>query len=62
MFGLKNLMPKGVLCDTNYAVLRKKSDEYKRSLQYFTGHIQQMVKIYLDYFRLLETILNETMS
>lgn len=62
MFGLKNLVPRGVLIEENYNVLRKKSEEYKRSINFFTGHIHQIVQIYIDYYELFENNLNDVMS
>jgi len=53
MYGLKNLVPKGILCDDNYTVLKRKSEEYRRSISYFAGHIHQMVMIYYNYSELL---------
>ena len=43
MFGLKNLVAKGVLNDDNFTVLRKRSEEYRRSVSFFTAHIHQIV-------------------
>ena len=59
MHGLRNLVPKGVLCDENYTILKKKSEEYRRSINYFTGHIHQMVQVHANYYQLLEATLTE---
>lgn len=52
MYGLKNLVPKGVLYEDNYTVLKKHSEEYRRSMSFFAGHLHQMIKIYVDYYEL----------
>jgi hypothetical protein len=59
MYGLKNLVSKGILNDENYNVLKKRSEEYRRSMGVFMNHLQQINKIYEDYFSLLEKSLCE---
>ena len=52
MNGLKNLVPKGILNDDNFTLLKKKSDDYQRSINFFAGHIHQIVQVYQKYYEI----------
>lgn len=59
MNGLKNLMPKGIFAESNYSILKRKSEDFKRSINAFVEHLQQINKIYENYYAVFEKNVGE---
>ena len=59
MNGLKNLMPRGIFAESNYSILKRRSEDFKRSINAFVEHLQQINKIYENYYAVFERNVGE---
>ena len=46
MSGLKNLTQRSIFIEGNFSTLKKKAEGYKRNINGFVEHLQQISKIY----------------
>ena len=59
MSGLKNLTQRSIFVEGNFNVLKKKAEGFKKNINGFVEHLQQISKIYENYYYAFEENLGE---
>lgn len=62
MSGLKNLTQRSIFIEGNFSILKKKAEGFKRNINGFVEHLQQINKIYENYYSAFEENLSELQS
>lgn len=62
MSGIKNLTQRSIFIDGNFSILKKKADGFKKNINGFVEHLQQINKIYENYYSTFEENLRELLA